>query len=345
MIKKKNTSIVWLDNARIIAIFAVVFLHTAAYVVAGEELGASYWWIGNIYEASVRWSVPVFVMMSGALLLGLNKNEDIVEFYKKRAGRLLIPTIFWSLFFIFWFPLESGITLISVIKSVLTGRPHYHLWFLYMILGLYVFTPYLRKIYSNSSKNERIIFTGVVFLIAMLDYAYLKLNPETSLGVGTTTMSALFIDWFLMYIPYFFLGEIIKDSTRIYSTKILLGLFLFTVSLSSAFLFIFTTHVTPSSADYSYGYLSIFVVPMSIAIFYLLKKLNKPIFGLKFTEKISRLSLGIYLVHPIFLDKIKDILLEYNPIVAIPAATIVVFLISLFLSLIISRVPYINKII
>ena len=77
---------VWLDNARIVAIFAVVLLHAAAGIVNGTVIGSEYWWFGNICDSSVRWCVPVLVMISGALLLDPNKDEDTLTLYKKRAS-------------------------------------------------------------------------------------------------------------------------------------------------------------------------------------------------------------------------------------------------------------------
>ena len=87
---------VWLDNSRLIATFAAVFLHVAAGVVVYSNPGSQYWWAGNIYNSFVRWCVPVFVMVSGALLLNPNKMESMETFYKKRLSRILIPLLFWA---------------------------------------------------------------------------------------------------------------------------------------------------------------------------------------------------------------------------------------------------------
>jgi len=64
-----TTSVAWLDDARIVAIFGVVLIHTSAKVLLESDVGDSQWWAANVYDALARWSVPVFVMVSGALLL------------------------------------------------------------------------------------------------------------------------------------------------------------------------------------------------------------------------------------------------------------------------------------
>ncbi|EMH1199379.1 acyltransferase family protein [Serratia marcescens] len=72
----------WLNNARIIAILAVVLLHVSSRVITWSELGSNDWWYANLYDSLVRWCVPVFVMISGALLLAPEKAEPLGVFYK-----------------------------------------------------------------------------------------------------------------------------------------------------------------------------------------------------------------------------------------------------------------------
>ncbi|HCI5633973.1 TPA: acyltransferase family protein, partial [Klebsiella variicola subsp. variicola] len=95
----------WANNLRVFSAFAVVMLHVAAGFVGGIELsdlnyGNREWWAGNIYDSVTRWCVPLFVMISGYFLL--NKDEPTSVFFKKRLNKILIPLIFWSVFFSFW---------------------------------------------------------------------------------------------------------------------------------------------------------------------------------------------------------------------------------------------------
>ncbi|WP_175637699.1 acyltransferase family protein, partial [Dickeya dadantii] len=73
----------WLYIARIVSTFAVIVLHVSAYTVALADLGTFSWWVGNLYDSLVRWCVPVFIMISGALLLSPEKVESLSIFYKK----------------------------------------------------------------------------------------------------------------------------------------------------------------------------------------------------------------------------------------------------------------------
>ena len=171
---------VWLDNSRIFAIYSVIVLHVAADVVLGNDVGSEYWWYGNLIDSIVRWCVPVFVMISGALLLDPHKNESLLIFYKKRLSKILLPILFWSVFYLSWASLKNILhgnepTALELIKKLLSGRPYYHMWFLYMILSLYLFTPFFRKIISHSTRKEIILLVFIMFLFAGVNYIYRKL--------------------------------------------------------------------------------------------------------------------------------------------------------------------------
>ena len=123
---------IWLDAARVAAIVAVVLLHVSASVVTQAPLGSTVWWVGNGYDALVRWCVPVFVMVSGALLLDARKTESLATFYRKRAARIALPLLFWSVVYVLWNYRHAWDQLrpADVLHSVARGWPHYHLWFL-----------------------------------------------------------------------------------------------------------------------------------------------------------------------------------------------------------------------
>jgi surface polysaccharide O-acyltransferase-like enzyme len=90
-----------LDLLRVLAAFAVVWLHVSAGVVATKpDVYSEIWWIGNFADSFSRWSVPIFVMVSGALLLSKSSELAPLDFYQKRASRLLAPITFWTLFYV-----------------------------------------------------------------------------------------------------------------------------------------------------------------------------------------------------------------------------------------------------
>src|SRR3712207_2098915 len=96
----EKATTLWVDNLRIVAAFAVVVIHVSSGVMDEQATGSTNWWIGNLYNSMMRWCVPAFVMVSGLLLLDPSKNESIRLFYRKRTRRVLVPLLFWTMFFL-----------------------------------------------------------------------------------------------------------------------------------------------------------------------------------------------------------------------------------------------------
>lgn len=333
---------IWLDNSRILSIFSVVFLHVAAGVVTGTEIGSGNWWVGNIYDSAVRWCVPVFVMISGALLLGNDKNENLKTFYQKRATRLLIPIIFWSAIYLSWNALklvvgEKEVSLLVLTMMLASGKPHYHMWFLYMIAFLYVFTPFLIKITKNSSNNELVILTIISLVLAILNSAVNTILPSTP---------TLFVNWFLSYIPYFILGHLIATSETKFTTTKAATTLIASVALTSIGCYILANYKNLDTGIYFYGNLSITAVPMSISVMFILKKWTKPMFSEKAAKKLSSLTLGIYFAHPMILEIINYFYVkatDYPAALYVPVLTLALFGISLGIAWVASKTPFLRR--
>lgn len=344
MKKTNGTQTVWLDNSRIIAIFAVVILHTACEVTNHNGLESSQWFFGAMYDALCRWCVPVFLMISGALLLDPGKKESLADFYKKRMSRILIPILFWSVFFVIWACWMGQIkwkapAIDYHLEMWRQGEPYYHMWFMYMIIFLYVFTPFFRTIVANTDKKDLVFFVCAAFLLAGINAAYQSMHDGRS---------KVFSNWFLMYVPYFFAGYLIRQH-KAKPSRLLL-------SLGTAILIIFTfmfyyvgsQRYGVARGEYFYDYLSITVIPTSICLMYLFKSYNKPIVNAEFTKRVAGLILGVYLVHPLALE---FVVLERfgfhasNAAYAIPLGATAAFLLSLAGAWVIGKIPYVKRLI
>ena len=335
---------VWLDNTRVLAIFAVIILHTTSGILSQSAMGSGDWWIGNIYDSLVRWCVPVFVMISGALLLDPQKKETLQVFYSKRLSRILVPLLFWSAFFMLWTVLKGMIkgdvpSSLDLLAQLLSGRPYFHMWFLYMLLGLYVFTPFLRTIVANSTRQEIMLLVVITFFMAILNYMAAKLFDN---------YSKIFLNWFLYYLPFFFLGYLIRTQEHPISRPLLWTVFFSSTLFTALGYFITSRWYGLELGAYFYGYLSVTVIPMSISIMYLCKTLDKPLLSAGFVRSMAVLTLGIYLIHPIILE-----ILEYmgfgplaiNPAISIPFIALFAFCMSFIGAWVISNIPYLKRII
>lgn len=108
-----NERIVYLDLLRLVATFAVIFLHVCA-----SEFNASFisknWYISTVYNSLVRWCVPLFVMISGVLFLNPNKEITYQDILKKRIPRLFVVYVFWSVFYVLYGFIMTGFESFSI---------------------------------------------------------------------------------------------------------------------------------------------------------------------------------------------------------------------------------------
>lgn len=333
---------IWVHNSRIIAVFAVIAIHVTASVIMENHIGTNSWWVGSIYNSTVRWAVPVFVMISGALLLDPSKNECLTVFYKKRLSKILIPIVAWTIFFLLYFVFVNAsrgneTSVMGLVKRVLLGKPYYHLWFLYMLFPLYAFTPYFRKVITQSNKKELEILIASMLTLAAINHFYVAISAGQYI---------LLTNWFLPYTPIFFLGYYIRQDKKSPSKILLWSTFLIACAITCYGTYFVATEIDQKMSPYFSRSLSVSVIPMFISVMYLLKTWNAPIISSEVTEKISSMTFGIYLIHPVILEAINarfSALISLHPWILILIVTTVVFLISLVVIWAIQKVPYLRR--
>ncbi len=315
----------WMDFSRFISIIAVILLHISATFIIEYDLGSFQWVTGNIVDSALRWSVPVFVMISGALLLDTNKKDSIMIFYNKRIRRVAFPIIFWSVFYSAWQifrDLIAGrdISYHEITLDLLTGEAYYHLWFLFMIFGLYAFAPFFKVVASSVNKQELRILIALSFFTAISYQMYVYFNDKVDL---------LPFLQFLLFIPFFFLGHYLNVYNSIRSHRHLVTIFVVSWALTALGMHVISFRYGLDKGLYFYNYISIFVVPMSASIFLLLKNINLDSNVVSKLSSYSYLVLGVYLIHPFFLDLIlyKKIIISY--LGTIPSMLVVLLATSL----------------
>jgi len=331
--KKK---LIWPDSLRVISTIAVIILHVSAPILYEYgKISEESWHIGNFYDGMVRFCVPVFFMLSGALLLG--KDYDLSSFLKKRFWRIIPPLIFWSLIYIFYDYIlvgEKYFTLIEFIKMVIKNLFYgskFHLWFIYTLLGLYLFIPILRKWIKNSG-NKEIVYFLIIWVLTII-YSIPHFNiylPKVPLTNFTGYIGYFVLGYFLSnltiknkYVPIMFI--LIGMSITIYGTYYL-------------------TLKNNEYSEYFYGYLTPNVLLSSMGIFLLFKNFvikNKRI--RKVILFFSKHSFGIYLVHVFILALLNSVGINWkltDTIISIPITAVICFLLSSLIIYLLRKVRY-----
>lgn len=155
----------YLDLLRSLAICAVVMIHTSAPFIMSYDNTTMEFIIGNIFDSVSRVGVPLFIMISGALML---KEER--EFYCRRSVfRLIQLFLIWSLVYAMMYhvitPILNGenINIVELFGAIIHG--HYHLWYMFAIIGLYLLTPILRSFVNLKNRNiiKYFIILSIIF--------------------------------------------------------------------------------------------------------------------------------------------------------------------------------------
>ena len=342
------------DNLiRTLAITLVILLHAANAPLQASSVPEAYWWTAVFYKSLALPCVPLFVMLSGALLLKRTKlDEPIGVFLKKRLNRLGVAIVFWGVVYLIWsfFITQAPVTLVNIGEGILYSLfsgAYYHFWFVYLIVGIYLVTPILRVIIAGRRKVVRYLivlwFIGVAIIPLVEMVTGHTLNPITFVLSG--------------WLGYFVLGSYLKRVKL--RSAILYGLliisFVWTVFgnwlMNYPFDFI-------QRNNYFFDYLSANIIVGSFALFLILLKFHRDWPGKKHTTRssivktISANTLPIFLLHVIILESFERGFFGFtlnfetlHPIIEIPLITALTLFITLGLVVLMKKIPILKNLI
>lgn len=344
MINKRDYRIIYLDYLRVFAAFSVVALHLTSYYWIRTQDDLYIMYILNFYDAIVRFGVPIFLMISGALLL--NRDISIKALYYRYVLKMIIAFLTWSSIYNLrdvW----GGTA--EPIVGLLKG--HYHMWYIPMITGIYMCIPFIKNIIKENAVINYFLLIALIFIF-ILPELNMALNDFSNAFIGSLSsqiysiLDSLNIGS-ISYASYFVLGYWIskieiKTWQRVCIYFFGAGSVLLTAGLDL---------VVAGNDDFSgvyYGNFSINILLEAIAVFILFryKKYKNEKVNL-LIRKLSRCCFGIYLVHPLIIEILDGFFglnkLRYNPIYMIPVFTLFIFMISFGITLLIKKIPIIKN--
>lgn len=158
---------VWVDWLRVFACLLVMVVHSSEpfYLDGYDTLiltDADLIWASAI-DSGARMSVPLFVIASSYLLFPLRYSSG--EFFKRRAVRILIPFVVWSVVYALCYgdPLTNLSTLLLNFNFTAS-----HLWFVYMLVGIYILMPILSPWAKDVSKKELKVYLALWLLTTII---------------------------------------------------------------------------------------------------------------------------------------------------------------------------------
>lgn len=351
--QQTNVRVFYFDYLRMLATIGVVFLHAAALIVTSNR-GAdidffSRFNIGNAFDALGRFGVNNFFMISGALLLAPRHRFRL----RKQTLRVFWPLLSWSAIYAianFAFDRAGVVTIngsgtdhdsvTGTIRSAIEGPLAYHLWFVYVLLGIYLVVPLLRPLTALPAERRAqllryalalwLIFSVLIPCIGNLWADAPRIYPSAVPSVPLGYLGVALLGFYLHTAP-------IRIPRPLLAAGAIAG-------LGATFLLVFLEQAHGDGSLWAYSNLSPNVLLFTICVFLLAKDsltVAGPRFGL--VALFSKLSFRIYLMHALVLHYLRSLSplsdwYQANPLPAIPVLVVLTLLITFTFSLLIERV-------
>jgi surface polysaccharide O-acyltransferase-like enzyme len=349
---------VYIDLIRTVAMVGVILLHAAGrFTVTSQEMGQmnpsqiTCWGVVDTYQSlAAPLGVPLFLMLTGALLLQPGKTDSLSVFFKKRWARIGLPSLFWFAAYFAWDFLVQGIpfTAGAIMQGILNG-PYTQMWYMYVLVGLYLLTPILR-IFMAHADQTMIKYFVFLWVMGVAILPIFDLLSPFQLNSNVFAMTG--------YVGFFVLGAYLStvDMQRSkLSIFIILG-----IALTAIGTYILAATIGGTEMYFFQQYFSPTVILVAVMMFTLLFSVQPPSVqedsnpskAHKLIQLISQNTLGIFFIHVMIIESIQ---LGYfgftlnqntlNPIIEVPLLTAIVLFASLAIILLLKKIPHLEKLV
>lgn len=178
----ENKRIEYISLASVLSAIAVVFLHTNDYVLYFAETGGNFnWFLANFIHSLCFPAVPIFFMISGAMLFNFHSKYDLKTFLRKRISKTVIPYIFWSLFglifqiFFLKTILIDNVNFKYILLGLINGNIVGPYWFFTLLFMFYCLVPIFSRIVVNKKYCQYSIIALLVLTLLFAPDGYSKI--------------------------------------------------------------------------------------------------------------------------------------------------------------------------
>ncbi|MCR4676395.1 MAG: acyltransferase [Sphaerochaetaceae bacterium] len=361
MIESKKKSINYFEYLRVLCILAVLVIHVSGANWYRIEIGSRNWVIQTFFNICSRFSVCVFCMISGALLLSPTRKTTTRDIYTRYIKRLVICLISWVIIYgvIYTLINHEGF---NYFLTRLYKHPS-HLWYIFMLIGMYLALPVLRAIAKDRKATLYMIWLIFAFgtlscIISTSDFFSTIAGESTGFALWSGIIGKInetSVAFVPGYLGFFMLGHYIHEyglgswHSRIVSATIpaLILSSMLTVWLSSVTdRYVYTLMLESNPL--------LFLASAGIFAFFRGEKKetdeNRP---LTKTQKVllwlGSNTFGVYLVHFAYREILSICfnisVASFNPLLSVPALTLLTYALSLITTVILKKIPGVRKIV
>ncbi len=327
------------DLLRVIAIYMVMQIHTGEFEYIandGTVLHTSGAWAVGWTNSLLRVCVPLFVMISGFFLFPI---EDERRFFRKRFTRVLIPFVVWCVVYAFYDYARGLATLRTTLLHVARIPVNYgtevgHLWFVYMLMGIYLIAPVLSPWMVSASRRSMELFLALWGMTLLLPFIHLYFPEVWGECYWNATPTLYYFTGFIGYVvaAVYIKRFVMAASLRVDCVAVAMVVVGYACT-AGGFLYRLGRVNEVKSLELTWNFTSLNVAVMTVGLFLLFRNLQAARRGgtaWRLIDDLSRMSYGMYLAHIIVLGLVHTWLAPMLPqaFLRIPTIAITTFAIT-----------------
>lgn len=321
---------------RIFTTLSVVWIHICSTLIENLDLfdlsDKQISFFGANYQM-MCWAVPVFFMITGALLLSPDKNITVNQCLNKYGLRVFIALIVFGVpFAMLKIIMENrnvkSTCIVDAFKAIIENNSLSHLWYLYTLLGIYLILPVLRLYVKQAKERE---YKFILFVMFIFDFLLPFLSALSGLNIAFNI--PLKYPLYYVMVGYFInknklkLYQYRRSSFIVLTMSVILIWYMNYYSLHAK---LWTTYDSPLSVIMA---MSVFV------IFVTMKEIN-----IRNVWKLDRLCFGVYLIHPLFIQFMyRALRITPADFALYPLATVMFFVLFTITAFVTSRLLHLIK--
>ena len=298
------------DVIRIVAVLLVLLVHVSGYMVLYHpDTTSAEFFVGNLLNGISRAGVPLFVMLTGALLLNEDRRFDTKKFYKTSFVWMVLLLVGWLVAYGAFYAIvlqkmnhvaPSWSVFWNYLLKLPTSYPH--LWYMFMVVGLYLMIPVLRLFVKRENKNYILgcvlVFVGVQLAVNTFNvltrgwaFSFTTIVGKFHLEPATGFVGYALAGWYLSTFPPKKRGRLILYVLAIASVALSTYMVQTTLATNSAVRGSFYEPLTLTAFLYGAG---VFVLISSLC-------------GEKQTQSrvvatLSKCAFGAYIIHVFWME-------------------------------------------
>lgn len=352
----KKEKYIYLEVMRIIACFFVLFNHTGTWgysLFSMVEFNSLRYWIYLFISVFCKFSVPLFLAISGALLL--IKEETLKDIWKKRILRIVLILIIWSFGYYVYevFIGNENFNILDFFSRLYYGYWNFSYWYLYCYIGFLITLPFLRKLVNNLENmyfyymfGLAIVLLGIIPILQFL-ICKDKYLLNNSIDIYWLTFNSVL---------YPCLGYFLEYRAKITKKSIVVMWIINIITICiSCFMCYYNANISNKifNENFNNSFVLINTATLFITIKYYMQKRKISDCCKKEIFSLGRATFGIYLIHIFFMKKSKFFVevfwvlrkcIKFEMLTAI-IFSIIIMCVSYIVILLMKKIPIIKKII